>query len=36
MPRDGLPDIESVDSYTLKTAMEAVVANARSQLGTEE
>lgn len=34
--RDRLPESESVDSYTLKTAMEAVVANARSQLGTEE
>ena len=34
--RDRFPESESVDSYTLKTAMEAVVANARSQLGTTE
>ncbi|WP_107765069.1 hypothetical protein [Nocardioides terrigena] len=34
--RDRLPESESLDSYTLKTAMEAVVAKARSRLGTEE
>ena len=34
--RDRLPESESLDSYTLKTAMDVVVANARSQLGTEE
>ena len=33
---DLSPSSSRVDSYTLKTAMEAVVANARSQLGTTE
>ncbi|KRF03019.1 hypothetical protein ASG88_06640 [Nocardioides sp. Soil777] len=33
---DLVPELDTVDSYTLKTAMDLVVANARSQLGTEE
>lgn len=33
---DLVPELDTVDSYTLKTAMDVVVANARSQLGTTE
>ena len=33
---EAIPELDTVDSYTLKTAMDAVVANARSQLGTTE
>ncbi|KRF29412.1 hypothetical protein [Nocardioides sp. Soil805] len=33
---EPFPELETLDSYTLKTAMEAVVANARNTLGTED